>query len=451
MKIDRTTRIVLCIGALLCFVAAVLLYLHGIPKNPPVTRDNKPVVTVGGSNIDLPVFLSVKEGWTIAQTDDLSTILYDMRSLRKRKNSLVTILLKEIYSREGHDRLGPRLGGTLYSLMLMSFDCGSWEKALLKVKYVTMEGTVLYDSEKYKEKGEPDEYTPVYDDTMEEKIANAVCARCPERPRGSVKKRRGEPPVTEKPSWSPDTLCDGLKETGSTASFEVRVSKNLPKYKFTITGAFIKENVFDPTRIDITDTSTDRRVQEIKAGRQFGKGSWSDPEDFNMCCPTFQFVDLNYDGYLDMRLLIGIGGTGMDWYATYLYNPKSRKYAYHEELSKLSHVTTDPGNKRIISYDRYGYCMECLQHIRILGNGKLKLEKIEWNDPGRDKLDNIICRKVTAVPHEGVTVYLGNESWACFPDEKEIKSFKKRFRIVSRKLMEGSLDRRERSLLGNPY
>lgn len=433
-------------GLAVACVAAGLLALLVVKAK----RDRLPQrTTMNSTSIDLPVSQARRDGWTLVETDSSGAVLYDMRTLKKQEDGTATVLIKKIYTKEGHDALGPGLGGTLYSLILNSFDCGSWESAVLNLKYAGGDGSVIYDSGDYgRTKERLSRYTPVEEGGPKGKIAEAVCSRVPERPRGSAPKRYVESPVPAKPPWSYDTLCEQLEKTGSTASFKVKVGGKLPEYRFTIAGRFIKEGVFNPTHIDVADTATNRRIQRIMAGKRFGKGAWDGY--IGERCPAFQFVDLNYDGYLDMRVLNVAGATGLDWYATFLYSPRSGTFVYHPKLSTLPYVTPDPGSKRIISYDRSGYCDECRGHIRILKDGRLLLEKVEWTDPGRDNLDNIICYAVTATPRDNAGVYLPDNTPACPLDEDGIRAFKRKFKIVRRELMEGSLDARDRGPLGNP-
>lgn len=448
MTIDQITKIIVYFFLSFFVLVALALYF----TDPYSFLDTESRNILSASRIDVPVSRAVNEGWTLAQADHLGAILYDMKTFEKQEDGSTTILIKKIYSKEGHERLLSgmySLRGTLYSVFLMSFDCGSWEKALMTVKYVAADESALFDSEEGNRKKPLTPYTPIYENTFEEKIANAVCARCPERPRGSGKKRYVEPEKPERFPWSADKIWEKLAKTGSSASFNVRINEALPEYTFTIAG-YLNVNAFNPTRIDVTDTGTGKRIQRIKAGRHFGRGATGESYEERDGYPIFQFFDLNYDGHLDMRVFIIAGATGLDWYATYLYNPKSRQFVYHRKLSELSYVTADPKNRLIISYDRSGYCEECRGHIKVMEDGRLMLKKIEWTDPGRDKWDNFICHSVTAVPREGVTVYLDKKSPVCPIDEKGIKFFKKRFRVVNRELMYGSLDDRARGPLGNP-
>ena len=50
---------------------------------------------------------------------------------------------------------------------------------------------------------------------------------------------------------------------------------------------------------------------------------------------------MNFDGYLDFRFFIDKGATGNDWYASFVYDPKTHKFILNKLLSDQSGLNFD--------------------------------------------------------------------------------------------------------------
>jgi hypothetical protein len=235
-------------------------------------------------------------------------------------------------------------------------------------------------------------------------------------------------------SWSNKDLWDSFVSTEKYASFSVVINDQLPAFNFKIVGSFSKNNSpmedFIAQYIEVINPSK-KEQQRLNAKNKFDNDGYGWGADFDLeIAALVQFVDLNFDGYLDLRLLNNTGATGNNWYASYIYDPASGKFKFQSELSKLSGIRIDGDNKQIVTYSRIGYCEEAMEYYKVVKD-KLVLVKAEWTeiDRTRDKEmkdGGFGCFKYTGIPHN-----------------KKIKTIKE-------EPLYGSLDKRARGPLGNP-
>lgn len=89
------------------------------------------------------------------------------------------------------------------------------------------------------------------------------------------------------------------------------------------------------------------------------------------------FIDLNFDGYLDLDLFISAGATGNYNSLYWLFEPDSNLFIYNDQLSNLVSLSVDSSQKLIYSYikpgDAYEYESETYKYI----NGTLTLIRKE--------------------------------------------------------------------------
>lgn len=253
-------------------------------------------------------------------------------------------------------------------------------------------------------------------------------------------------------SWSSAALWDSLFQSKSSASFSSKINDKLPELKFTINGSFngkFKGKYFYPSYVEIRDTANGKIVQNLRAKGNFDNhGDGFSEIDFFLA-EFIQLIDLNGDGYLDLRILFNTGATGNNWYATYIYDPRTKRFKYHDELSLLSGIAFDPASGIIKTYWRGGWCAECSEDFRLDKNDRLILKKLEWTEI--DRIDSKTgCFMYTGVPRNKYAVNLGyafhNMDYSRF--EKYIS---KRVKILSKEELAGSLDGRRRGPLGTPY
>lgn len=78
-----------------------------------------------------------------------------------------------------------------------------------------------------------------------------------------------------------------------------------------------------------------------------------------------QAIDLNFDGYNDLRILKDRGATGNDWYETWLYQPKSKKLTKNTFLSQKSSIWVDSLNHRVVSSYWGGWADQLLEAYTV--------------------------------------------------------------------------------------
>jgi hypothetical protein len=71
-------------------------------------------------------------------------------------------------------------------------------------------------------------------------------------------------------------------------------------------------------------------------------------------------IDLNFDGYNDLRILNNEGATGNNWYDTWLYNQKTKTFVKNQFLTQSTSVMVDTSSRKILTYHRAGACEESL-------------------------------------------------------------------------------------------
>jgi hypothetical protein len=188
--------------------------------------------------------------------------------------------------------------------------------------------------------------------------------------------------------WNDPVLWDSFLKTKTHASFSVKIHDTLPEFNFKIVGK-MKGKIFHPSHVEIYNTISRTLIHKLPAKNRFtnaGHG-WDAASEAIGDKDIVWFLDVNFDGYLDLRLLSLSGGaSGQSVYATYLYVPSVGKFRYHRELSKLSGLKVDSDSKLITSYSDSGAFFYSKGYYSITEN-KLYLSKIEWTerDMSRDK------------------------------------------------------------------
>jgi len=187
-----------------------------------------------------------------------------------------------------------------------------------------------------------------------------------------------------------DELYNNLKNQ-SNASFSVRINNKLPEFKFKIVGIF-KDNDFYPSYVDISDCSSGKFIQKLKAKNRFDNSF--DGQAMGWDCFDFQFVDLNFDGYLDLRILYNLSGNGNATYASYLFDPISEKFIYNKVLSKMFILHMDSESKEIITHFRSGACFADMKYYKVENNNFI-VTKVIWTEL---QSPNLPCLRLTAIP-----------------------------------------------------
>ncbi len=254
--------------------------------------------------------------------------------------------------------------------------------------------------------------------------------------------------------WSNEILWKNLVENQTHASFSVKINDTLPEFTFIMHGKFkcsrqLKGNYFHPSFVEIIDLSNSKIIQKIEnKGRFDNVGDGFDELDLAFA-DLVQMVDLNQDGYLDLRILHDTGATGNNFYATFLYDPVIGQFRFHETLSLLSAVTVDQKSNLITTYWRNHGCDEFREYFHLEKTGTLILEKVEWTE--MDVIHSETgCYKFTAIPRD--TRMLDRLGYVFFNTrhDKFAKMLHTKVKVVKKEEFRGRLDGKQQTILGTP-
>lgn len=156
------------------------------------------------------------------------------------------------------------------------------------------------------------------------------------------------------------------------------------KYTITIHSTLPPYTLHFIVNEDTSETGAVHSVSRIEIKRSDKPGIFQILKNFKTYHPfgegAFIAKDLNFDGYLDLMLEYDYGSGG-SWSYVWLFSPKTKKFFYHDELSKLSELTPDSSTRTLTTMEQSGACCgtECgYQFVK----GKLVQisEKNTWFD-----------------------------------------------------------------------
>lgn len=179
---------------------------------------------------------------------------------------------------------------------------------------------------------------------------------------------------------------DPIDSTRKYFIFSSNIHKSLPEFTFKIfcnhSSVIITNteyNIYGPIELEIYEDKKSEPFQIIHLS-QYDFPGWGDFEKLY----DVQLVDMNFDGYLDLRLLEQFTPTGIITYGGFLYYPDSKEFIYYPELSVLVRGLFNYKDKIIISYERAGVEWEFLNQYIMVKN-KLILIKEEAAEMYYDK------------------------------------------------------------------
>lgn len=154
----------------------------------------------------------------------------------------------------------------------------------------------------------------------------------------------------------------------------VRHQNELTEFRFEVAGASPEETAYGNGRgqlvaIKVIDKHSGDVVQVI---------SDMNAEIMQELSNSITFIDANFDGYPDLMSDFADGGAGPNYSGIfYVFNPKTRRFEYHEALSGLSQVEVDTENQAIHSGWRSGAAQHGAATYRFV-DGKL-LQTYQWD------------------------------------------------------------------------
>ena len=131
-------------------------------------------------------------------------------------------------------------------------------------------------------------------------------------------------------------------------SFEVTKSINekISPVRFKIVG-YTNDDIFSPKNLLLFRGNSYKPFQSFKIPFN------CNPEWYGDKISYLKFIDLNFDGYLDLRIFDN-SGSGGEVCHTFLIDPGTGKYLYNNELTQLGVFFLDYKNKQITYYYRCG-------------------------------------------------------------------------------------------------
>ena len=112
-----------------------------------------------------------------------------------------------------------------------------------------------------------------------------------------------------------------------------------------------------------------------KAGEIFQMGTLKDTK--YGCDQDYKsdFIDMNFDGYLDFKINFETGATGNSWDEYWLFNPEDRKFHFNHDLSKSISAMAYMKEGRIETYYRSGMDYQVLSDLEWKGGSLILLRK----------------------------------------------------------------------------
>lgn len=153
--------------------------------------------------------------------------------------------------------------------------------------------------------------------------------------------------------------------------FKAIISSNLPKFCFKIMGDSV-DDYFDAKFIEIWKEG-DSIVNQIA---KIPFCLYYDLNKVVVLDRTFEVVDMNFDGYKDIRLIHNAGVTGNNQYNAWLYSKTTGNFVYSDVLTYLSTAKFDTANKIIKTHNREGGPYQEVNFYKYFGNSLKKVTTI---------------------------------------------------------------------------
>lgn len=191
-------------------------------------------------------------------------------------------------------------------------------------------------------------------------------------------------------------IYDNIKgENDSVFTYElnrlkIKIHQNYPSYYFyQFRHDDSSRTYFDS--ILVTDNNK-QKIQNISFKGTIAEENYSKLPDFGE--PAFDFLDLNFDDYLDLRFYSSSGGR--NYYSDYwLFNPKTGKFIYSSKLSNIANLEVDTIKNQLYSYYYTGFYEYEYEVYKLIQNKPIIMVKeIVYRD-WADNLDKISPEEYT--------------------------------------------------------
>jgi hypothetical protein len=115
-----------------------------------------------------------------------------------------------------------------------------------------------------------------------------------------------------------------------------------------------------------------QKIQNISFKGTIAEENYSKLPDIGE--PAFDFLDLNFDDYLDLRFYSSPGSRN-DYYDYWLFNPKTKKYIYNSKLSNIANLEVDTVKKQLNSLRYSGSNEYDSEAYKYINNVPVVVEK----------------------------------------------------------------------------
>jgi hypothetical protein len=143
------------------------------------------------------------------------------------------------------------------------------------------------------------------------------------------------------------TPCPPIEGAEALSATVGCLSKGAPEYRFCVYGSIDNGVAW----LDLLQVYAARDVliqdlaypQELQTLGLFSVG------EFPNGWPAPLLEDLNFDGYLDVKLMSYLGGTGNYGFNVWIYRPESRRFVHEPTLSQLGRLKAHPETRTLTS------------------------------------------------------------------------------------------------------
>lgn len=164
-------------------------------------------------------------------------------------------------------------------------------------------------------------------------------------------------------------LSDFVTDFRGVHDFEFQIHENLKPHTFRLHGNKVSNTI---EKIEIFLEGQKIPFQEIH------NESWwllSQSEKY------FEVIDMNFDGYKDIKLLDWHGGTGNGGYKVWLYEPSKKEFILHEEFRDLSNPICNDADQTISTHFNGGHAGRIYgDGLWMFKNGKIIRLELELQD-----------------------------------------------------------------------
>lgn len=171
-----------------------------------------------------------------------------------------------------------------------------------------------------------------------------------------------------------------LEKNKTHADRTIKIHDSLPDLHFSIFGKYTSYQSSGYTDSYITPSHFEYRLGNSGQLKRMDLKKKMFGGVINRERQIIEFVDINFDGYLDLRIFDNASNI-MCWYQTFLFDPTQKKFIYNAQLSSMPMLTVDSKNKRL--YTRWwGGILEQIAARFVIIRNVLYVERLAVTEQG---------------------------------------------------------------------